>query len=331
MACVLITGGAGYIGSHVLMELSGSGHEVVVIDNLSTGHRNFVPESIPLVEGDVGDQQVVLDTLRTYGVTDVVHCAASLRVDESMRDPGKYWRNNVAASVSLVEACVEAEVQRFVFSSTAAVYGEGEGRPVTESYPPRPANVYGNTKRAVEMMLADMCRASGMKSVALRYFNVAGADPAGRLGASPSAEPSLIRIVCQAALGARREVSIFGTDYQTRDGTAVRDYVHVCDLAEAHAVLLESLDDEPPGTAIAVNCGYGGGITVREVIDSAYRVSGRAFPVREAARRPGDVAAMVADTQLLRGRYNWVPKHARLEQIIADTLSWERKLLVGAI
>ncbi len=331
MACVLITGGAGYIGSHVLMELSGAGHEVVVIDDLSTGHRSFVPDSVPFIEADVADRQTVLDVLRTYNVTDVVHCAASLRVEESMSDPGKYWRNNVAASVSLMDACTAAGIRRFVFSSTAAVYGEGEGYPVTEAYLPRPTNVYGNTKRAVEMLLADTCRASGMKSVALRYFNVAGADPAGRIGASPSAEPSLIRIVCQAALGARRGVNIFGTDYPTRDGTAMRDYVHVCDLAEAHAVLLESLDKEVPGTFVAVNCGYGSGITVREVIDAARRVAGSAFPVHEAPRRAGDVGAMVADTRLLRSRYNWVPKHARLEQIITDTLSWERKLLVGAV
>ena len=329
MRRVLVAGGAGYIGSHIVYDLLAAGYAPVVLDNLSTGNRAQVPETVPFVEADIADRAAVRATMKAHAITDVVHCAASLLVQESMRDPLKYWWNNVAGSLALVDSCVAEGVKRIVFSSTAAVYGDCAVMPVVEDLPAAPISPYGTTKRAVEVMLADVCRASGLVSVALRYFNVAGADPQGRAGASPKAEPALVRIVCQAALGLRDGVDVFGTDYDSVDGSPVRDYIHVCDLASVHTLMLDGLTREQPGTALVINCGYGHGITVQQVIDTTVKVSGRSFPVRSAPRRAGDIGIMVADTGLLRSRYGWTPKYADLEQIVADTLAWERRLMAG--
>jgi UDP-glucose 4-epimerase len=326
MQDVLVTGGAGYIGSHIVLELLSAGRQPIVVDNLSTGSRSLVPKNVPFFKADVADQRAVRDILRRFAVKDVVHCAASLNVEESMSAPIMYWKNNVAASLALVEACAGSGVGRFVFSSTAAVYGDSAVMPVREDGALCPISPYGTTKRAVEVMIGDVCRATGMKAAALRYFNVAGADPQGRAGASVHAEASLIRVACQAALGVRDGISIFGTDYQSNDGTAVRDFIHVCDLARVHRALLDALMSEPSGTMLTINCGYGEGVTVKEVVDAALRVSGVPFAVRYAGRRPGDIGIMVADTTLLRGRFGWTPAYAGLDGIISDTLKWERTL-----
>lgn len=327
MRSILVTGGAGYIGSHIALDLAAHGYRPVIIDNLSTGDRALVQPGVPLVVADIADGEAVRRVLAEHGIEDVVHCAASLRVDESMRDPFKYWRNNVAASMELARACAEGGVKRIVFSSTAAVYGDTEVQPVTEDVPPHPISPYGTTKLSVEMLLADVCRASGLAGVALRYFNVAGADADGRAGASSHAEPSLIRVVCQVLLGERDHLDVYGDDYATRDGSAVRDYIHVSDLANAHTILLQALERQEPGRFITLNCGYGTGVTVREVADAAGKVAGAPLPVRMSGRRPGDIAAMVADSTRLRSLYEWRPRHADLETIIADSLRWERKLL----
>ena len=326
MRDVLVTGGAGYIGSHVVLELLEAGYRPVVLDNLCTGSRDLVPDGVPFVLADVADSEAVQNVLRDHGVKDVVHCAASLDVQESMANPLKYWKNNVTGSIGLMEACAAVGVERLVFSSTAAAYGDSETMPVTEDLPTAPISPYGTTKRAVEDLIADVCRATGMKAIILRYFNVAGADPRGRAGASPDAEASLIRAVCQAALGIRDGIRIFGNDYDSTDGTAVRDYIHVCDLANVHRVVLEGMQTEAAGTARVVNCGYGKGVTVKEVVDTALRISGVDFPVHDAPRRDGDIAIMVADTRVLRERFRWSPKHENLGGIIETTLQWERQL-----
>jgi UDP-glucose 4-epimerase len=327
MENVLVTGGAGYIGSHVVLELLASGRRPVVLDDLSTGSVSLIPKGIPFVKADIADCDTVIDTLRRFAVQDVIHCAASLSVAESMRDPIKYWKNNVSGSLALAEACVAGGVRRMVFSSTAAVYGDCGTMPVTEDQPLAPVSPYGTTKRAVEVLMADVCRTSGMKAVALRYFNVAGADPLGRAGASPQAEASLIRVACQAALGMRKTINIFGTDYDSKDGTAVRDFIHVCDLASVHRLMMDALTGEPAGSMMVVNCGYGQGVTVKEVVDATRELTGASFPVHLAPRRAGDIGIMVADTSLLRRRFRWTPAYAELSKIIPDTLNWERKLL----
>jgi UDP-glucose 4-epimerase len=320
MRSVLVTGGAGYIGSHIVLDLIAAGHSPVVLDDLRSGTLAVVPQGVPFVKADIADQATVAETIRRYGVTDLIHCAAYLSVEESVRDPLSYWWIDVSS---------RSGVKRMVFSSTAAVYGNCMVMPVSENQLPAPISPYGTTKRAVETLMADVCRASGMVSVALRYFNVAGADPAGRTGPGPAAQLSLIRAACLAALGVRDGISIFGQDYDTRDGTAVRDYIHVCDLASVHTVVLNGLEAEAPGTALTLNCGYGTGFTVREVVDTTMAVAGVSFPVREAPRRAGDIGVMVADTGQLRNRYQWTPRHADLGKIIADTLAWERKTHQG--
>jgi UDP-glucose 4-epimerase len=327
---VLVTGGAGYIGSHIVLDLIEHGCRPVVIDNLSTGDRNLVPQGIPLIVADVADREAVGRTIAAHGIADVIHCAGSLRVEESMVDPIKYWTNNVVASVALVEACVAARVERFIYSSTAAVYGETERQPVSESVAPQPVSPYGTTKYAVEVLLRDTCAATGMTGVALRYFNVAGADPGGRAGASPNARPSLIRVVCQALIGRSQGIEVLGTDFATKDGSAVRDYIHVSDLARAHAVVLDALSNGGGGGFSVLNCGYGHGATVREVVAAGMRVAGKPLLVRDAPRRPGDIGVMVADATKLRSEYDWQPEFDDLDRIVADSLRWESRLTTNA-
>ena len=322
---VLVTGGAGYIGSHVAHALVDAGREVVVLDNLSTGVRANVPDQAAFVHGDVGDLEGIVALFAGYDVDAVMHFAGSIVVPESVADPLKYYRNNTAATRTLIGACVSAGVGRFVFSSTAAVYGTPAELPVTEQTPTVPINPYGRSKLMTEWMLADVAHAHDFGYVALRYFNVAGADPKGRTGQSTPEATHLIKVCAEAAVGKREGLTIFGTDYDTRDGTCVRDYIHVTDLARAHLLALDALEAEPahPGLGGAMNCGYGHGYTVREVVDAMHRVGGVGFEVVEGPRRPGDPAALVADSSKLRSLLDWQPAHDDLDEIVRTALAWE--------
>lgn len=319
---ILVTGGAGYIGSHMVHGLLDRGDDVVVLDNLSTGIRGLVSERASFVEGDAGDQTLVSRIAKEHGVTTVIHFAGSIIVPESVEYPLAYYANNTGTSRNLIEACIEAEVGNFVFSSTAAVYGMPEQMPVTEPAPTNPINPYGRSKLMTEWMLQDASHAHDFHFVALRYFNVAGADPKGRTGQSTPRATHLIKRACQAALGRVDALEIFGTDYPTKDGTGVRDYIHVSDLVGAHA--LDHLEDG--GNSLTLNCGYGHGFSVREVIDTVARVSGTQVPTREAPRRAGDPAAIVADPSRIKAAFEWHPKYDDLDEIVRTAYSWEKRL-----
>ncbi len=321
---VLVTGGAGYIGSHALLALGDAGYGVIVIDDLSTGVRALVPREVPFVEGDVGDQALVEGLIREHDVGAVVHFAGSIVVPESVADPLKYYRNNAAASRTLIEACVRTGVRRFIFSSTAAVYGEPDHVPVAESAPTEPTSPYGRSKLVTEWMLRDVAAAHGLRYVALRYFNVAGADPAGRTGQSTPRATHLIKVASEAAVGARGHVEVFGEDYDTPDGTCVRDYIHVTDLAAAHVDALRHL--EAGGETLVLNCGYGNGFSVRQVLDAVQRVAGRRLDIRPAPRRAGDPSRLVSDPRRIRERLGWRPRHDDLETMVRSAIAWERKL-----
>src|SRR5271157_2610426 len=299
---VLITGGAGYIGSHAAKEVARRGHTVVVLDNLSTGHR-WAAKSGPFIEGDVGDTSLVQDTLSCYGIDLVMHFAAHAYVGESMANPRKYFRNNVVNALALFDAMLQAGVRRVVFSSTCATYGVPESVPITEGAPQHPINPYGESKLFVEKMLAWYGKAYGLKSVALRYFNAAGADPEGELGEAHDPETHLIPLIIQAALGRRPFVEIYGTDYPTPDGTAIRDYIHVTDLAAAHVRALEYLADG--GESRALNLGTGQGYSVREVINAVGKISPHPVPFREGPRRAGDPPVLVADARHAGEALGW--------------------------
>ena len=318
---VLVTGGAGYIGSHVAWALLDAGYDVVVLDDLSTGVRRNVPDAAVFVHGDVGDPETAARALADHGVTAVLHFAGSILVDESVALPLRYYRNNTAASRTLLDACVRAGVERFVFSSTAATYGMPAVDRITEDTPQRPINPYGSSKLMVEQILADTAQATSLRYLALRYFNVAGADPAGRTGQSTPRATHLIKVAVQAALGRRDGMAIYGTDYPTPDGTCIRDYIHVSDLADAHVLALQSL--EAGGASGALNCGYGRGFSVREVIDTVKAVSGVDFPVRLEERRPGDPPMLVAEPARLVARLAWRPCRTDLETIVRTALAWE--------
>lgn len=322
---VLVTGGAGYIGSHMAWRLVDAGEAVCVIDDLSTGHRSAVPPRAAFERGDVGDGAFVRRLIRRRNVDAVVHFAGSIVVPDSIRDPLAYYRNNTCASRSLIEACVDEGVSAFIFSSTAAVYGNPEADVVDEDSPCRPVSPYGSSKLMTEQMLRDTAAASAMRYVALRYFNVAGADPQGRTGQSSREATHLIKVACQAAMGLRDRVDIFGTDYPTPDGTGVRDYIHVADLVEAHVRALAYLHGG--GASTILNCGYGHGYSVREVLDTVRRVAGSNFPIREAPRRSGDSARIVADGSRIRRVLGWRPLHDDLAEIVSDALNWERSRL----
>jgi UDP-glucose 4-epimerase len=322
---VLVTGGAGYIGSHAVLALRDAEWPVVVIDNLTTGFRWAVPDDVAFVEGDLADQALVESVLREHGVRAILHFAGSIIVPESVENPLKYYRNNSANSRTLIEAAVNAGVPHFIFSSTAATYGVPEVSPVREDSPKKPINPYGMSKLMTEIMLADVAAAHSINYCVLRYFNVAGADPCARTGQSTAGATHLIKVAVEAALGKRSHVSVFGTDYDTPDGTGVRDYIHVSDLAAAHVLALETLIADPSSNH-TLNCGYGRGFSVMEVLDAVDRVTNMTIDRRIEDRRAGDPDSLISDNRAILGRFAWQPRHADLDQIVTHALAWERKL-----
>ena len=321
---VLVTGGAGYIGSHMVLELLEAGEQVVVLDNLSTGFRSAVPAGVMLIEGDFGDEALVARLLADHGVDAIVHFAAKIVVPESVSDPLAYYLNNTAKARTLIACAVATGVPHFIFSSTAAVYGNVGSDAVGEDTPLAPVSPYGRSKLMVEWMLADTAAAHHFRYVVLRYFNVAGADPAGRTGQSTRDATHLIKVAVQAALGRRPGMEIFGTDYPTPDGTCLRDYIQVTDLVRAHSDALRYLRAGEASTIC--NVGYSRGYSVREVVDVVKEVAGVDFPVTISARRPGDPAAIVARNTAVRERLGWVPRHDDLRGIVRQALDWERRL-----
>jgi UDP-glucose 4-epimerase len=321
---ILVTGGAGYIGSHTALQLQARGERVVMLDNLSSGFRQAV-NGAPLVVGDVGDRELVLRTLAEHGIDTVMHFAAHTIVPESVRDPLKYYRNNTCATRSLLESCLQGGVRHVVFSSTAAVYGMPHGDYAEEDSATVPINAYGTSKLMSEWMLRDLAAASDLRYVSLRYFNVAGSDPQGRVGQSTRNATLLVKVACEAAVGKRPFVSIYGTDYPTPDGTGVRDYIHVDDLAVAHVRALDYL--RAGGTSTVLNCGYGHGFSVREVLASVERVSRRKLVIKEEPRRAGDPPMLVARADRVRSLLGWEPRLDDLDTIVRTSLAWEEKLL----
>lgn len=322
---VLVTGGAGYIGSHAVLALRDAGWPVAVIDNLVTGFRFAVPDDVPFTQGDIDDQPLVEALLREQKVGAIMHFAGSVVVPESVSDPLKYYLNNTVRSRALIESAVRCGVPHFIFSSTAATYGTPEESPVREDAPQRPINPYGMSKLMTEAMLADVAAAHPMNYCALRYFNVAGADPQGRSGQSTAGATHLIKVAVEAALGKRDHVSVFGSDFDTPDGTGVRDYIHVSDLAAAHVLALEALIADP-ATSHRLNCGYGKGFSVLEVLDAVDRVTNMKIDRRMESRRAGDPAALISDNRAILSRFPWQPQHADLDRIVTHALAWERKL-----
>jgi UDP-glucose 4-epimerase len=322
---VLVTGGAGYIGSHAVLALLDRGWPVAVIDNLTTGFRFAVPEGAAFYEGDIEDAALLARIFEEQGTRAVMHFAGSVVVPESVADPLKYYHNNTAKSRALLAAAVEAGVPHFIFSSTAATYGVPEVSPVAEDTPQQPINPYGWSKLMTERMLADTAAAHPLNYCALRYFNVAGADPQGRSGQSTAGATHLIKVAVEAALGQREGVSVFGTDYATPDGTGVRDYIHVTDLAAAHVLALEALMAEP-ARSLTMNCGYGRGFSVLEVLDAVDRIAGGSLQRTFAPRRPGDPDSLISDPSRIKATVPWHPQHDDLEQIVTHALAWERKL-----
>ncbi|TAK48898.1 MAG: UDP-glucose 4-epimerase GalE [Xanthobacteraceae bacterium] len=322
---VLVTGGAGYIGSHLVHALADAGISAVVIDNLSTGHSAHLPPSVPLFIGDAADENLVEGVIAAHGVDAIIHFAGSIVVPESVRDPLGYYRNNTMVTRNLLATAVKCNVGRFIFSSTAAVYGNPEHSPVAEDAPTRPLSPYGTSKLMSEIMLHDVAAAHGMRFVALRYFNVAGADPAGRTGLASPGATHLIKVAVEAATGQRASIEVFGSDYPTPDGTCIRDFIHVSDLAEAHRAALAHL--RGGGASATLNCGYGRGYSVLEVIAAVKRAAGTDFVVRHGPRRPGDPTAVVADVTRMRAALDWAPEFDDLDTIAAHALAWERHLI----
>ncbi|MCP4380421.1 MAG: UDP-glucose 4-epimerase GalE [Hyphomicrobiales bacterium] len=321
---VLVTGGGGYIGSHMVWHLTDAGEDVVVVDNLTTGFAWAVAPEATLVRGDCGDVDAMERLIADHGVDAIVHFAGSIVVPESVSDPLGYYRNNTVVSRGLIEAAVRGGVSHFVFSSSAAVYGASDSNPVSEDAPLNPQSPYGRSKLMTEWMLADAAAAHGLGYAALRYFNVAGADPGGRTGQSTKGATHLIKVASEAALAKREGITVFGTDYPTPDGTGVRDYIHVSDLVAAHVDTLRYLRAGQP--SLVANCGYGHGFSVLEVIDAVKRVSGAAFPVVIGERRPGDSAAIVASPKRIFERLGWKPRFDDLDRIVSDALAWEEAL-----
>ncbi|MGE0486833.1 MAG: UDP-glucose 4-epimerase GalE [Gammaproteobacteria bacterium] len=324
MANVLVTGGAGYIGSHVVKLLGRAGHAVTTLDNLSKGFREAVTYG-ELVVGDTGDQALVARVLRERRIDTVMHFAALTIVPESVAEPLRYYANNTCNTRNLIECCVDNDVRHFVFSSTAAVYGMPASGVCSEDTPTAPINPYGQSKLMSEHMLRDTCSASELRAVILRYFNVAGSDPDGEIGQRTPQATLLVKVAVEAAVGRRPGVSIFGTDYPTPDGTGVRDYIHVSDLAAAHVAALDYLVDG--GESITLNCGYGHGYSVREVLDTVGRVDGKPLKVTEQPRRAGDPGSLIADARRIREVLDWQPSLDDLERIVETSLAWERHML----
>jgi UDP-glucose 4-epimerase len=320
---ILVTGGAGYIGSHVVLQLRERGESVVVLDDLSRGFRQSVGAT-PLIVGDIGDRQLVASLMREHQVDTVIHFAAFTIVPESVSNPLKYYANNVCGTRNLLQCCAESGVRHFVFSSSAAVYGTPAGDLAAEDSPTAPINSYGTSKLVSEWMLRDLAVASDLRYVALRYFNVAGSDTGGRIGQATPGATLLIKVASEATVGKRPHVSIFGTDYPTPDGTGIRDYIHVQDLATAHLAALDHLRRN--GASAVLNCGYGHGYSVREVLESVQRVAGRKLVIREEPRRAGDPAVLVAKADRIRELLGWTPKLDDLDTIVRTSLEWEAKL-----
>jgi len=325
---VLVTGGAGYIGSHMVHALLDAGEHVVVLDNLATGFDWAVAQGAPFIVGDVGDQPLVTALITEHRIDAIIHFAASVVVPDSVRDPLGYYFNNAVKSRALIEAAVKCGVRHFIFSSTAAVYGNPERVPAREEDATVPTSPYGSSKLMTEIMLRDAGSAHGLSHVILRYFNVAGADPLGRTGQSTRGATHLIKVAVEAALGLRPKVDVFGTDYPTPDGTCIRDYIHVSDLVQAHCDALAYL--RAGGGSVTLNCGYGRGFSVLKVIDTVKRVSGVDFKVEVAPRRSGDPACVVAASDRARSVLKWQPHFDDLETIVCHALAWERKLLSRA-
>ena len=322
---VLVTGGAGYIGSHAVLALKDAGWPVAVVDNLTTGFRFAVPEGVPFYQGDIEDGALLARIFAEQGTRAVMHFAGSIIVPESVENPLKYYHNNTAKSRALIAAAMAAGVPHFIFSSTAAPYGMPEVSPVTEETPQRPINPYGMSKLMTEAMLADVAFAHPLNYCALRYFNVAGADPEARTGQSTAGATHLIKVAVEAALGKRDHVAVFGTDYATPDGTGVRDYIHVSDLAAAHVLALEALI-AAPGDSLTMNCGYGRGFSVLEVLDAVDRVTNLKLDRKMGPRRAGDPDSLVSDNRKIKATLPWQPRFADLDTIVAHALAWERRL-----
>jgi UDP-glucose 4-epimerase len=321
---ILVTGGAGYIGSHMVHELVDAGESVVVLDNLSTGFRFLLPTSVPFVAGSTGDRELVAKTIRENRVDAIIHFAASIVVPDSVSDPLGYYRNNTMNTCNLLQTAVENGVGKFIFSSTAAVYGNASDAAVREDGPTVPISPYGTSKLMSEIMLHDTAKAHDLRFVVLRYFNVAGADPRGRTGQSTPAATHVIKVACETALGKRAKMTLFGTDYPTPDGTCIRDYIHVSDLAKAHSAALAYL--RRGGTSATFNCGYGRGASVLEVIDAVRRACGHDFPVEIGDRRPGDPASLVADVDRIRRTLDWHPQFQDLNTVVSHAFAWEKRL-----
>ncbi len=321
---ILVTGGAGYIGSHVVRQLRERNENVVVLDNLSTGFRSATLGA-PLIVGDTGDRELVGRVLRDHRIETVMHFAAHTIVPESVSNPLKYYGNNTCSTRSLLQCCQEAGVKHFVFSSTAAVYGIPESGAAAEDSPTAPINPYGMSKLMSEWMLRDLGAASALRYVVLRYFNVAGSDPGGRIGQSTINGTLLTKVACEVAVGKRERLYIFGTDYDTADGTGVRDYIHVEDLASAHVRALDYLRED--GSSVTLNCGYGHGYSVREVVSMVDRLNGAPINTEEKPRRAGDPPQLVAKADRIRATLGWTPKYDNLETIVRSQLEWERRLI----
>ena len=321
MSNILITGGAGYIGSHTAKKLGRAGHNLTTLDNLSKGFRQAVLHG-NLVEGDVGDMDLVDKILVNENIDSVIHFAASTIVPDSVADPLSYYWNNTSKTRNIIECCVRNKVRNFIFSSTAAVYGIPDSGYCAEDSPLAPINPYGTSKMMSEMILRDAAAASDLKYVILRYFNVAGSDPEGEIGQSTRQATLLVKVACEAALGKRDKLFVYGTDYETADGTGVRDYIHVDDLAQAHVQALEYV--EAGGKSITLNCGYGRGLSVREIINEVEAQLGSTLNVEEGPRRAGDPAALVAKAEAIKKTLNWRPQHDSIEEIVRTSLAWER-------
>jgi UDP-glucose 4-epimerase len=321
---VLVTGGAGYIGSHMTLALLDQGENVCVLDNLSNGVRSLIPEDAHFFQGNINDQSLVQWILADNDIESVFHFAGSTVVPESVENPLLYYENNTANTRHLLEACVRGGVKHFIFSSTAAVYGASEDAMIREDAVKSPASPYGRSKLMTEWMLQDTARVTPLQYVALRYFNVAGADPLGRTGQSTPAASHLIKRACQTALGRLSHLAIFGVDYDTPDGTGVRDYIHVSDLVAAHVLAFAHL--RAGGASGVFNCGYGRGFSVRQVIGAVENAAGHSLPVREFPRRAGDSSSVIADPTRIKAELGWMPKHDELAEIVRDALAWERRL-----
>lgn len=322
---VLVTGGAGYIGSHAVLALKDAGHSPVVIDNLTTGFRWALPDDVPFHQGDIADDALVAKIIAKHRIEAIMHFAGSIIVPESVENPLKYYRNNTTNSRSIIESAITGGVKHFIFSSTAATYGIPDVSPVREDAPTLPINPYGLSKLMTEYMLRDVAAAHDFNYCALRYFNVAGADPMGRTGQSTAGATHLIKVAVETALGKRSHVSVFGTDFDTEDGTGVRDYIHVSDLANAHVIALENLFADP-ARSHTLNCGYGHGYSVLQVLDAVDRVTNLQIERQLEGRRAGDPDALISDNSAIKERFGWQPQYDDLDVIVSDALQWERKL-----